>query len=95
MPRIEDEDKQELKQQIWLTIQQNPGLRTQDIATRLNLQVRRLNNYLRELRDEGKIRQEGWSWHSEEFKGPRLYRFELLPVQVVTLYLGARLLVKQ
>jgi hypothetical protein len=51
MSRINDEDKQELKQQIWLVVQQNPGIRTQDIATRLNLQVRRLNNYLRKLRD--------------------------------------------
>jgi len=95
MPRIDDENKQELKQQIWLMVQQNHGIRTQEIASRLNLQIRRLNNYLRDLRDEGKIRQEGWSWYPEEFSGPRLYRFELSPVEVITLYLGARLLVKQ
>lgn len=95
MSRIEDEHKQEIKQQVWLKIQQNPGIRTQEIAFRLGLQIRRLNNYLSNLRDEGKIRQEGWSWYSEEFNGPRLYRFELSPVEVVTLYLGARLLVKQ
>jgi CRISPR-associated endonuclease/helicase Cas3 len=95
MPRIDDENKQELKQQIWLKVQQNHGIRTQEIATRLNLQVRRLNNYLRELKDEGKIEQQGWGWHPLEFRGPRLYRFELSPEEVITLYLGARLLVKQ
>lgn len=95
MSRIDDSDKHELKQQIWLIVQQNPGIRTQEIAIRLNIQVRRLNNYLRKLREEGKIEQEGWSWRSIEFNGPRLYRFELSPEEVITLYLGARLLVKQ
>lgn len=95
MPRIDDEDRRNLKEEVWLMIQQNRGIRTKEIAVRLNVQIRRLNNYLRELRDEGKIIQEGWSWESNEFNGPRLYRFELLPVEVITLYLGARLLVKQ
>lgn len=95
MARIEDESKQETKQQIWLIIQQNPGLRTQELAEKIGFQVRRINNYLRELREEGKIEQQGWGWHALEYNGPRLYRFELSPEEVITLYLGARLLVKQ
>ena len=95
MPRIEDQHKQEIKQQIWLKIQQNQGIRTAEIADQLKLDRRRVQNYLAELRDEGKIEQEGWGWLSLEFRGPRLYRFELSPEEVITLYLGARLLVKQ
>lgn len=95
MARIEDRQKQEIKQQIWLKVQQNPGIRTAEIAEQLQLERRRVQNYLAELRDEGKIEQEGWGWHALEFSGPRLYRFELSPEEVVTLYLGARLLVKQ
>jgi CRISPR-associated endonuclease/helicase Cas3 len=95
MPRIDDENKQALKQQIWLMIQQNRGIKTREIANILNIGIRRLNYYLRQLKDEGKIEQQGWSLYPLEFNGPRLYRFELSPVEVVTLYLGARLLVKQ
>jgi CRISPR-associated endonuclease/helicase Cas3 len=95
MARIEDQQKQEIKQQVWLIVQRNRGIRTAEIADRLNLDRRRVQNYLAELREEGKIDQEGWGWFSLEFRGPRLFRFELSPEEVITLYLGARLLVKQ
>ena len=96
MPRIEDQQKQEIKQQdLWLKLQQNQGIRTADISGQLIWIAAESIIYLVELPRRGKITQKGWGWESLEFSGVRLYRFELSPEEVVTLYLGARLLVKQ
>ena len=42
------------------------GLRESEIAQELGWDRRTTNNYLRELRDQGRIYKEGQAWHSEE-----------------------------
>ncbi len=42
------------------------GLREAEIADMLGWDRRRLNNYLRDLRDQGQIYQEGRLWFAEE-----------------------------
>jgi len=71
------------------------GITEGEISDEVNLGRRTVNNYLRELEDRGKAFKDGLYWYPLVLKESRLRPFDLSPEEAVTLYLGARLLVKQ
>ena len=95
MPRIDEETKSRRKERVWLEVRQYNGIRQIEISERLNLENRTVNNYLRELRDEGKILKEGSLWYALPYHETRLRRFTLSPEEAMTIYLATRLYVKQ
>ncbi|MCL4530624.1 MAG: CRISPR-associated helicase Cas3' [Chloroflexi bacterium] len=96
MPRIDDTAKQQRLDRIHLLLARNArGVTEAEIADEINLERRTVNNYLRELEFQGKAFKDGLYWFPLVLKESRLRSFDLSPEEAVTLYLGARLLVKQ
>lgn len=96
MPRIDDEDKRQRLERIYLLLARNArGVTEAEIADEIHLERRTVNNYLRELEFQGKAFKDGLYWFPLVLKESRLRSFDLSPEEAVTLYLGARLLVKQ
>ena len=96
MARIDDTTKKDRLDRIYLILSRNPrGLNEAEIAAEVNLERRTTNNYLRELEEQGKAFKDGIYWFPLVLRESRLRSFELSPEEAVTLYLGARLLVKQ
>jgi CRISPR-associated endonuclease/helicase Cas3 len=98
MPRIDEETKMQRKERAWIAVQRRPyGISEAEVAAFINMgeQRRTVNNYLRELEDEGKVYKDGRHWFPLDYAGTRLRPFDLLPEEAVTLYLAARLLTKQ
>jgi predicted transcriptional regulator len=63
MARLSTSEKEQITAAIYhlLILHQN-GLREREISEIIQLERRRLNNYLRELKDADKIYKEGWEW---------------------------------
>ena len=96
MPRIDDTARQQRLDRIHLLLTRNArGVTEAEIADEINLERRTVNNYLRELEFQGKALKDGLYWFPLVLKESRLRSFDLSPEEAVTLYLGARLLVKQ
>ncbi|MBI5295635.1 MAG: CRISPR-associated helicase Cas3' [Chloroflexi bacterium] len=96
MARIDDTTKKDRLDRIYLILSRNPrGLNEAEIAQEVNLERRTANNYLRELEEQGKAFKDGVYWFPLVLRESRLRSFDLSPEEAVTLYLGARLLVKQ
>lgn len=96
MPRTPDGTRQQAVERAWLMVKRHPdGITERELAQRTGLQPRTLNNYLNELRDEGKIDKDRTLWFPLEYDETRLRSFTLSPEEAYTLYLGSRLLVKQ
>ena len=96
MPRTTESEKQRGLERTWLTVKRHPnGITESEIARFTGIQRRTVNNYLNELRDEGKIDKEGTLWFALNYEETRLRAFSLSPEEAYTLYLGSRLLVKQ
>lgn len=96
MARIDDTTKKDRLDRIYLILSRNPrGLNEAEIAAEVNLERRTANNYLRELEEQGKAFKDGIYWFPLTLRESRLRSFDLSPEEAVTLYLGARLLVKQ
>lgn len=96
MPRTSETTKHQAVERVWLTVKRHPnGVTEQELAKFTGVQRRTLNNYLNELRDEGKIEREGMLWFGLNYEETRLRALNLTPEEAYSLYLGARLLVKQ
>ncbi len=95
MPRIKAETKERRKERIWMLVRQHNGIRQIELADLSGFDNRTVNNYLNELEYEGKVYKEGVLWFEQEFKKMELRRFEMHPEEAYTLYLAARLFVKQ
>jgi predicted DNA-binding transcriptional regulator YafY len=96
MPRIDESTKLQRLERISLLLMRNArGLTEGEIAEEIRMERRSINNYLRELEDQGKAFKDGLYWFPLVLKESRLRSFELSPEEAVTLYLGARLLSKQ
>ena len=96
MPRIDDEDKRNRSERIYLLLTRNArGLTEGEIAEEVRIDRRTVNNYLRELEQHGRAFKDGIYWYPLVLKESRLRSFDLSPEEAVTLYLGARLLSKQ
>lgn len=96
MPRIDDEDKRNRSERIYLLLTRNArGVTEAEIADEINIERRTVNNYLWELEFQGKAFKDGLYWFPLALKESRLRPFDLTPEEAVTLYLGARLLSKQ
>ena len=79
MPRIDEETRNRRKERVWLEVRQHNGIRQSEITKRLQLENRTVNNYLRELWDEGKVFKEGVLWYSLPYQETRLRRFAFFP----------------
>ncbi|MFQ5575632.1 MAG: CRISPR-associated helicase Cas3' [Anaerolineae bacterium] len=96
MPRIKAEVKERRKERIWMLVRQHNGIRQIELAELSGFENRTVYNYLSELEQEGKVYKEGLLWFDYPYhQGTQLRRFELFPEEAYTLYLAARLFVKQ
>jgi len=96
VPRVTDSAKQRNVERVWLTVKRRPdGITEAEIEERTRIQRRTVNNYLNELRDEGRIEKDGTLWYPLDFEETRLRALDLTPEEAYALYLGSRLLVKQ
>ncbi len=96
MPRTTDRSKQQRKEGVWLAVKRSPkGITEVEIADFLAMERRTVNNYLRDLEDEGKLYKDGMLWYPLDYENTRLRSFQLEPEEAFALYLGVRLLVKQ
>jgi predicted DNA-binding transcriptional regulator YafY len=96
MGRIAEQTKHDRKERVWLYVKRNPnGVTESEIAEFAGFERRTANNYLRELESEGKIFKDSTLWCPLDFERTRLHSFDLEPEEAFSLYLGARLLVKQ
>ncbi len=63
MARITNDDKQDIASRILLLIGSYPdGIREVDLAELLKMEKRTMNNYLRRLREDGRVRKDGFNW---------------------------------
>lgn len=95
MPRIKGEVKERRKERIWMLVREHNGVRQKELSELSGIDNRTVNNYLSELEYEGKVYKEGVLWFDTDFQTTQLRRFEMLPEEAYTLYLAARLFVKQ
>ncbi|MBI5029473.1 MAG: CRISPR-associated helicase Cas3' [Chloroflexi bacterium] len=98
MPKVNGESLQASRERVYLTLRRHPmGLKEAELAEIMELDRRTLNNYLRTLETEGKIyKEEGTPlWIALPFDQAQLRKFEMSPEEAMTLYLAARLYVKQ
>lgn len=92
--------KHQKKELVYQVIKRQPlGITEQEIANALNMGDKRrtINNYLRDLEQEGKVYKEDNSplWVALPYESVKLRGLELSPEEAMTLYLAVRLLVKQ
>ncbi len=88
--------KEPQKESSYLILLRSPlGLTEAELEQETGIRRRTLNNYLRELEAEGKIYKDGRVWAALDYERLRLRKFDLSPEEAMTLYLAARLFVKQ
>lgn len=95
MARIDEQTKRQRKDRVQLIVASANGLRESEVAAQAGLEPRTVNNYLHELEYEGHVFKDGLLWFALNVRGTKLRSFELSPEEAYTLYLAARLLVKQ
>ncbi len=95
MPRIKEEVKERRKERIWMLIRQHNGISQKELSKLSSIENRTVYNYLDELEYEGKVYKEGVLWFEQAFQETKLRQFEMSPEETYTLYLAARLFVKQ
>jgi predicted DNA-binding transcriptional regulator YafY len=93
MPRIPEENIAARQDRILSLLRlHREGLTEQEIAKKLNLERRTVNNYLRDLEYRGWLFKDGPCWVVGEHI--ILRKFDLQPEEAIVLYLAARLFVK-
>lgn len=96
MPKTDQNTRQKRIDLVHHYIERNPlGLKQSEIADDLKMHPRSVNNYLRELESQYKIQKIGLLWLPLPYQRVRLRSFELSAEEAMTLYLAARLVVKQ
>lgn len=96
MPRITEQAKESQMELVFLRVKQSPaGISQTELARSTGIEPRTLNNYLRALRDEGKVEKQGRLWFLGNYEEVRSLKLELSPEEAYTYYLGSRLFVKQ
>ncbi len=96
MPPHAAEDTLARKQRVYVLLKQHmDGLRSSEIAERLKLERRSVDNYLSTLEQEGKVYKDGVLWFAQSFTPAVMRPLEVQPEEATVLYLAARMLVKQ
>jgi len=96
MPRVDTDTKQKRVEWVYAQIERHPnGLTEREIAELASFSRRSVNNYLIELETQGRVYKDGLLWLVLPYEQTRLRRLALSPEEAMTLYLAARLLVKQ
>ena len=98
MPKVDQTTYEGRKERVFLTLRRYPlGLTEAELEQLTDIQRRTLNNYLRALETDGKVYKEEGSilWFALPYDQVQLRKFDLSPEEGMTLYLAARLFVKQ
>ena len=67
MARITNDDKQDTASRILLLVGSYPdGIREVDLAELLKMEKRTMNNYLRRLREDGRVQKNGFNWYATQ-----------------------------
>lgn len=90
MSKSDGESKQNRKELIFRTILTEQAIKEVDLAERLNIGQRTVNNYLRELENERRITKEGLYWQVIDFGSRQLRRIDITPEEGMALWLAAR-----
>lgn len=94
--RISNDEKEQRLQRIHVTLRRHPdGLSESEVADMLRLNRRTVYNYLQELFVKGVVYKDGQSWFALPADNHAIRPLDLSAEQALTLYLAARLLVKQ
>lgn len=66
MARLFEGEKEEITEKLHRLLHRHSnGLRESEIAEMVQMDRRRVNNYLRELAADEKIYKDGWEWYAE------------------------------
>ena len=65
MGRLPKGQREKRKWTIWQMLFGGFGMREKEISEELGVDRRTINNYLRELEDEGKASHDGWVWYGD------------------------------
>ncbi|MCE7988321.1 MAG: hypothetical protein DYG89_44750 [Caldilinea sp. CFX5] len=66
MARLFEGEKEEITEKLHrLLHRHHNGLRESEIAEMVQMDRRRVNNYLRELAADEKVYKDGWEWYAE------------------------------
>ncbi len=66
MARLRDGEKDQVSTTVYRVIRtHDDGLHEREIAEMTQMERRRVNNYLNELKEDGKIYKDGRGWHAE------------------------------
>lgn len=66
MARLFDGEKEQISQELYSLLRKHyNGLRESEIAEIVQMDRRRVNNYLRELEADEKVYKDGWDWFAE------------------------------
>lgn len=95
MPRTEKTREARIARLLSYVKANAEGLKESEIADALRFERRTVNNYLRELEQRGQIYREDGLWFPLRLKEGRLRPLDISPEEAITLYLAARLYVKQ
>jgi len=96
MPKVDQATYEGRKERVFLALRRHQaGLSEADLEQVTGIQRRSLNNYLRALEIEGKVYKDGITWAALPYDQVQLRKFDLSPEEGMTLYLAARLFVKQ
>ena len=96
MPKVDQATYEGRKERVFLALRRYPlGLTEAELEQETGIQRRTLNNYLWALQAEWKVYKDGVTWAALPYDQAQLRKFDLSPEEGMTLYLAARLLVKQ
>lgn len=96
MPKSSEEHKSQRKESVYrLVVQRETGIRTREIAERLDYKERTARDYLSELEAEYRITKDKWDWFPMPTDLQKPLRFEPRPEEAVVLYIALRMFVKQ
>lgn len=95
MPRTEKTREARIERLLSFIRANSEGLKEAEIADAFSLERRTVNNYLRELEQRGQIYREDGLAFPLWLREGRLRPLDISPEEAITLYLAARLYVKQ
>lgn len=96
MPKVDQATYKGRTERVFLALRRHQtGLSEAELEQITSIQRRSLNNYLRALEIEGKVYKDGITWAALPYDQVQLRKFDLSPEEGMTLYLAARLFVKQ
>lgn len=96
MARVTEQARKRNMEVVFLRVQHSPnGIRTSELVQATGFERRTIDNYLDEMRQEGKVHKESVLWFPSKFEEIQSLKLDVTPEEAYIYYLGSRLLVKQ